>query len=98
MKRASGIAAACAAALVLTGASAMQANAYYLGYGNGDPGNWDFWTEQHPNSSQTGYQSTAPAPVQHHMASDMGCGALHQRAVQTGSAHAWHRYHACLKG
>lgn len=39
-------AAACAAALVLAGAAAAPANAYYMGYGNGDPGNWDFWTEQ----------------------------------------------------
>ena len=40
------IAAACAAALVLAGTAAAPANAYYLGYGNGDPGGWDFWTEQ----------------------------------------------------
>ena len=98
MKRVSGIAAACAAALMLTGATAMQASATYLGYGNGDPGNWDLWTEQHPpGSSSTGYQSGSPAPIQHHAASDMGCGALHQRALQTGSAHWWHRYHACMK-
>ena len=33
-----------AALIGLGGASA--ANAEYLGYGNGDPGNWDFATEQ----------------------------------------------------
>lgn len=27
-------------------AGAVSANAYYLGYANGDPGNWDLWTEQ----------------------------------------------------
>ena len=26
---------------------AVNANAEYLGYGNGDPGNWDYNTEQH---------------------------------------------------
>lgn len=41
-----GAAAACATVLVLAGAAAMPAHATYLGYGNGDPGNWDLWTEQ----------------------------------------------------
>jgi len=36
----------CASAALLLGATAFSANAYYLGYGNGDPGAWDFWTEQ----------------------------------------------------
>jgi hypothetical protein len=36
----------CTAALLLLGTTALSANANYLGYGNGDPGNWDFWTEQ----------------------------------------------------
>ncbi len=40
------IGAACAAALLIAGAAVPAANAYYLGYGNGDPGAWDFWTEQ----------------------------------------------------
>ncbi len=40
-------AAGCAAAALLVGASTGAANAFYLGYGNGDPGNWDFWTEQY---------------------------------------------------
>lgn len=39
------------AAVVAIGAglftAPLEANASYLGYGNGDPGNWDFWTEQH---------------------------------------------------
>ncbi len=35
-----------AAAMVL-GLGAVNANAEYLGYGNGDPGNWDYNTEQH---------------------------------------------------
>ncbi|MBN8911583.1 MAG: hypothetical protein J0H65_05885 [Rhizobiales bacterium] len=38
-------AAACVTALVLASA-AVPAHASYLGYGNGDPGNWDLWTEQ----------------------------------------------------
>jgi hypothetical protein len=36
----------CTAALLLLGSTALSANASYLGYGNGDPGNWDLWTEQ----------------------------------------------------
>ena len=40
------IAGGCTAALFLLGATALSANANYLGYGNGDPGNWDLWTEQ----------------------------------------------------
>lgn len=34
------------AAALLMGATSLSANASYLGYGNGDPGNWDFWAEQ----------------------------------------------------
>ena len=33
----------CTAVLLMLGATAFSANANYLGYGNGDPGNW---TEQ----------------------------------------------------
>ena len=40
------ITATCAAAVMLTGVASIGANAAYLGYGNGDPGNWDMWTEQ----------------------------------------------------
>lgn len=40
------VAAGGAAVALLMGVSAGAANAYYLGYGNGDPGNWDFWDEQ----------------------------------------------------
>lgn len=40
------LAAACSSVLLAAAASSTAANAYYLGYGNGDPGNWDFWTEQ----------------------------------------------------
>jgi hypothetical protein len=49
------IAAACATALVLAGAAAAPANAYYLGYGNGDATNEDFWAEQ-------GVVEPAPSP------------------------------------
>ena len=35
------------AATAVLGLGAMNANAEYLGYGNGDPGNWDYNTEQH---------------------------------------------------
>ncbi len=51
------------AALILAGAS-IPASANYLGYGNGDPGNWDFWTEQ--NGGRT---PSAPAHIRaaHHV-------------------------------
>ena len=39
------LAAACGTALLLAFAT-LPASAAYTGYGNGDPGNWDFWTEQ----------------------------------------------------
>ena len=42
------IAAGSLAAALLMGASSLAANASYLGYGNGDPGNWSFYQEQHP--------------------------------------------------
>jgi hypothetical protein len=35
-----------AVAALLFSATALPASAEYLGYGNGDPGNWDFWQEQ----------------------------------------------------
>ena len=38
--------AALAGALLLGMSAMTAANAEYLGYGNGDPGNWDFATEQ----------------------------------------------------
>lgn len=50
-------AAACATALVVAGA-VLPANAAYLGYGNGDPGNWDLWTEQNG-----GRNPDIPAPA-----------------------------------
>ena len=47
MERALGTTAmACAGALLLSIGAATAANAEYTGYGNGDPGNWDFATEQ----------------------------------------------------
>jgi hypothetical protein len=55
------IAAGCASAALLFGATAYSANAFYLGYGNGDATNEDFWAEQ----------GVAPAPshmAPHHVA------------------------------
>src|ERR1044072_643094 len=37
---------ACAGAALMGLGAVTAANAEYLGYGNGDPGNWDFATEQ----------------------------------------------------
>ena len=58
-----------AAILALTGATAMQANATYLGYGNGDPGNWDLWQEQHGGATTTTKpMHHASVHHQHHVA------------------------------
>jgi hypothetical protein len=64
--------AAGAAILALSGATAMQANATYLGYGNGDPGNWDLWQEQNGGATTTTKPITKPmhhasAHHQHHV-------------------------------
>jgi hypothetical protein len=40
------IATGCVSAALLLGATAYSADASYLGYGNGDAGNYDLWTEQ----------------------------------------------------
>lgn len=67
MKRAlTNIAAGCASAALLMGATALSANAYYLGYGNGDPGGWDFWAEQH--NGQTPAAQPAYSANHHHTA------------------------------
>ena len=62
------VASGCAAVLVLVGATAMPASASYLGYGNGDPGNWDFWTEQKGGPAKSAVAmpaATAATPVHH---------------------------------
>lgn len=46
MNRAFLIGICAAAGVMMQAAVATSASAAYLGYGNGDPGNWDFATEQ----------------------------------------------------
>jgi hypothetical protein len=84
----------CVSALALMGATAGTANAYYLGYGNADPGNWDFWTEQRGGPApQSPTQGAKSANM------DIGsCNYLHEKALETGKPHWWHRYHACKAG
>jgi hypothetical protein len=70
MKRAFGnVAAGCAAVALLMGASSGTAHAYYLGYGNGDPGNWDFWTEQNGGPPPKTQVHRHHAATHHHRAS-----------------------------
>jgi hypothetical protein len=70
MKRAfRNVAAGCAAVALLMGASSGTANAYYLGYGNGDPGNWDFWTEQNGGPPPKTQVHRHHAATHHHHAS-----------------------------
>lgn len=86
----------CASAMVLLGATTLSANAFYTGYANGDPGNWDFWEEQ-----QGGPRPEATAPVatpKHAVLEGHSCSYLHHRAIETGKASWWHRYHACMNG
>jgi hypothetical protein len=63
------VAAGCAAVALLTGASTVAANAYYLGYGNGDPGNWGFWTEQNGGPRHKTQSHAHHTAVHHHYAS-----------------------------
>jgi hypothetical protein len=51
-----------------------------MGYGNGDPGNWDFWTEQNGGKSP---EAAAPAHVK----------TTHHNASYTHSAHHTHLLH-----
>lgn len=46
MKLPTKIAVRAAIAATLVSMMAFPASAFYLGYGNGDPGGWDFWQEQ----------------------------------------------------
>ena len=69
-------AAGCISAVILMGATAMPANATYLGYANGDPGNWDLWTEQAGGPKQ----AAAAVPV------------APSRAAHRASAHHYRYY------
>ncbi len=60
------LAAVCGTAAVLAGAAAMPANALYLGYGNGDPGDCgDFWAFQRGCKPAPQAQVPATAPTGH---------------------------------
>lgn len=48
------------AAFLIWGATSLAASAYYLGYANGDPGNWDFYQEQHNGVSPPAAPTVAP--------------------------------------
>jgi hypothetical protein len=56
-----------AAALMGT-AMAGSAEAYYLGYANGDPGNWGFYEEQHHGATPPEAAAAPPAGVYRHPA------------------------------
>jgi hypothetical protein len=62
------VAVGCTAVALVMGASTGAANANYLGYGNGDPGNWDFWTEQNggPVQKTKAQGHVHHAAVHHH--------------------------------
>lgn len=55
---------AAGAAALLWGATSVAANAFYMGYANGDPGPWDFYQEQHNGASPP--DESAAAPVARH--------------------------------
>lgn len=48
------------AAALLWGATSLAASAYYMGYANGDPGNWGFYEEQHNGASPPAESEAAP--------------------------------------
>ncbi|MBA2125224.1 hypothetical protein DLM45_03165 [Hyphomicrobium methylovorum] len=56
------IATGCASAALLLGVSTISANAYYMGYANGDPGNWVFCQEQHNGASPPETSQVMPGP------------------------------------
>lgn len=72
------IAAVCGTALLLATAAA-PAGAAYLGYGNGDPGNWDLWTEQGA--------SPPPAPQMMHHTHAKPVHHAHHRHIAPARAH-----------
>lgn len=51
---------AAGAAALLWSATSGSANAAYLGYSNGDPGNWDFYQEQHNGALPPSESAAAP--------------------------------------
>ncbi|MCC7251682.1 hypothetical protein [Hyphomicrobium sp.] len=58
------------AAALFAASAAVPASAAYLGYGNGDPGNWDLWTEQNGGrnpevQAQTRTHTATPRSVHH---------------------------------
>jgi hypothetical protein len=63
------IAAGGAALALLFVASAGAANASYLGYGNGDPGNWGFYDELHPHHAKAHASNVHRTSVHHRYAS-----------------------------
>ena len=67
------LAGACLSAALLLGATAYSANAAYLGYGNGDAGNADFWAEQ-------GVAPSPPHAAPHHA---MAAHRIHRTAHHT---------------
>lgn len=64
MNRSLKIAVRGAAAAMMISATVLPASASYLGYGNGDPGNWDLWQEQ--NGGKPVPDDTAVYYNQHH--------------------------------
>jgi hypothetical protein len=56
------------AAVLGTALAAASAEASYLGYANGDPGNWGFYEEQHNGASPPAAAAAPPAYVGRHPA------------------------------
>jgi hypothetical protein len=55
------------AVAVLLGATSIAAQASYLGYDNGDPGNWNFYQEQHNGASPPASAAVPPAAHLEHL-------------------------------
>jgi hypothetical protein len=77
-------------ALLIWGATSFAASAYYLGYANGDPGNWSFYQEQHYGATPPAAPAVTPpvpGPYRHghvvyrgHMYNEgYGSAAIHRR-------------------
>ena len=88
MNRALRLAACGIAGVVMQMAFVTGASAEYMGYGNGDPGNWDFNTEQQGGPCGTGVShaidATTGQPACCAQYNPMSACPLYRASVDTG--------------
>lgn len=71
---------------MLVSATVLPASASYLGYGNGDPGNWDLWQEQNGGKPLPSDDEQAAMWTHHHEYYDSMAGSYeHPYSAQSHS-------------